>query len=70
MLESQNQFLARLSVSLPGELLTRLDVLEPGLYHLPVQTKVPPSVVLEAAEPAVVKVTIGQTVPALPPGTP
>ncbi len=25
MLESQNQFLARLSVSLPGELLTRLD---------------------------------------------
>ncbi len=57
---------------MPRDLEAYVDVtgLEPGLYQLPVQTKVPPSVVLEAAEPAVVKVTIGQTVPALPPGTP
>jgi YbbR domain-containing protein len=54
---------------MPRDIRAYVDLsgLAPGLYQLPVQTRIPASVALDAADPAVVKVTVGQTVPALPP---
>ena len=55
---------------MPRDIKAYVDVsdLGPGLYQLPLQTKLPANIVLETAEPAVIKVTVGQPAPPLAPG--